>query len=132
MTTSVDDEVIVPHKYDDFRYSNGSGYAYLEVPVAFLDEALPLDANWATTNEDEETLVVKTLGEYVLYSRLSKDGTKAIIRLAGSKGTTRPSAVTYDDLQDWETWLDTKSYPIDNWLTISERNALLESEAYDG
>ena len=45
--------------------------------------------------------------------------------------TYRVPKFTYDDLQDWETWLDTKGYTIDTWLTIEERNTLLDSADYE-
>ena len=46
------------------------------------------------------------------------------------KPSYRKPALTFDDLQDWETWLDTKGYSIDDFLTIEDRNTLLASEAY--
>ena len=119
-----------PHKYDEFLHNNGVPYAYLEVPVAFLDETIPEGANWSTKGDGENT-EQKTVSEYTLSKQVSLDGTKVIIALAAMEADTyRTFAVTYDDLQDWETWLDTKEYTIDNWLTIAERNTLLASEAY--
>lgn len=119
-----------PHKYDEFLHNNGVPYAYLEVPVAFLDETIPEGANWSTKGDGENT-EQKTVSEYTLNKQVSLDGTKVIIALAAMEADTyRTPAVTYDDLQDWETWLDTKEYTIDNWLTIAERNTLLASEAY--
>ena len=121
---------IEPHKYDKFLHSNGVGYAFLEVPVAFLDETIPEGANWSAKGTEEEP-EQKTVGEYTLNKQVSLDGTKVIIALAAMEAETyRTSAVTYDDLQDWETWLDTKSYSINNWLTIAERKTLMASEAY--
>jgi hypothetical protein len=83
------------------------------------------------TKGDGENTEQKTVSEYTLNKQVSLDGTKVIIALAAMEADTyRTPAVTYDDLQDWETWLDTKEYTIDNWLTIAERNTLLASEAY--
>ncbi len=130
MTDILDEIVTEPHKYDEFLHSNGVPYAYLEVPVAFLEETIPEGANWSAKGTEEEP-EQKTLGEYTLNKQVSLDGTKVIIALAAMQAETyRTPALTYDDLQDWETWLDTKGYTIDSWLTIAERATLLASEAY--
>lgn len=130
MTDILDEIVTEPHKYDEFLHSNGVPYAYLEVPVVFLEETIPEGANWSAKGTEEEP-EQKTLGEYTLNKQVSLDGTKVIIALAAMQAETyRTPALTYDDLQDWETWLDTKGYTIDNWLTIAERATLLASEAY--
>ncbi len=130
MTNILDEIVTEPHKYDEFLHSNGVPYAYLEVPVAFLDETIPEGANWSAKGTEEEP-EQKTLGEYTLNKQVSLDGTKVIIALAAMQAETyRTPALTYDDLQDWETWLATKGYNIDSWLTIAERANLLASEAY--
>ena len=42
----------------------------------------------------------------------------------------RTPALTYDDLQDWETWLDTKGYTIEDFLTIADRATLLAGGDY--
>ena len=129
----LDDEVVEPHKYDKFLHTNGVPYAFLELPVAMLEQQMPDYANWAVEETDEEGVPteIKTLGEYTLSKIFSIDGTKVIIALAAMEAETyRTPALTYDDLQDWETWLDTKGYTIDNWLTIAERATLLASEAY--
>ena len=44
MSVNEEDIVSVPHKYDKFVHSNGMPYAYLEVPIEFLSEELPIDA----------------------------------------------------------------------------------------
>ena len=130
MSDILDDIVTEPHKYDEFLHSNGVPYAYLEVPVAFLDETIPEGANWSAKGTEEEP-EQKNVGEYTLNKQVSLDGTKVIIALAAMEAETyRTPAVTYDDLQDWETWLDTKSYSINDWLTIAERRTLMASEAY--
>lgn len=124
------DEVVV-HKYDKFRHLNGDAYAFLEVPVAFLEEDMPLDADWATFEDEEGDLVVKDLGAYALTKDYSLDNTTAVIRLAAMEDATyRSPNMTYDDLQDWETWLGDKGYTIEDFLTIEEYKALLETEAY--
>ena len=125
------------HKYDKFVHTNRIPYAYLEVPIAFLSEALPTNATWSTVNtfDDEGELVSstqKTIEEYSIWIKKSNDETKAIIGLMATVNPTyRVSKFTYDDLQDWETWLDTKSHTIDTWLTIAERNTLLETVDYE-
>jgi len=130
MSDILDDIVTEPHKYDEFLHSNGVPYAYLEVPVAFLDETIPEGANWSAKGTEEEP-EQKNVGEYTLNKQVSLDGTKVIIALAAMEAETyRTPALTYDDLQDWETWLDTKSYSINDWLTIAERRTLMASEAY--
>lgn len=117
-----------PHKYDEFLHEdNGVPYAFLEVPVAFLDEPIPEGANWSAKEDGQ-----KTVGEYTLNRQTSIDGTKVIIALAAMEADTyRTPAVTYDDLQDWETWLDTKSYSINDWLTMGERETIIASAAYE-
>jgi len=123
-----------PHKYDKFLHSNGVGYAFLELPVAVLEQQMPDYANWAVAEEDEEgnPTEYKTLGEYTIGQVPSIDGTTVVITLAAMEAKTyRTPAITYDDLQDWEDWLGLHGYTIDNWLTIEERNTLLKSEVYN-
>jgi hypothetical protein len=43
-----------PHKYDEFLHTNGVAYAFLEVPVAFLDETIPEGANWSTKGDGDQ------------------------------------------------------------------------------
>ena len=118
----------VPHKYDKFLHSNNVPYAYIEVPIAFLSEELPTDATWSI-KEDESQKIIE---EYAIWIKKSNDESKAIICLMATVNPTyRVPKFTYDDLQDWETWLDTKGYTIDTWLTIEERNTLLDSEDYE-
>ena len=130
MTDILDEIVTEPHKYDEFLHTNGVPYAYLEVPVAFLDETIPEGANWSNKGTEDEP-EQKNVGEYTLGKIYSNDGTNVIITLGARQGDTyRVRAVNYNDLQDWETWLDTKGYTINNWLTIAERATLLATEAY--
>ena len=140
MSVNEEDIVVVPHKYDKFVHSNGIPYAYLEVPVAFLSEELPTEADYSAkewsvpTDIDEEQTPVsqKTIEEYVIWKQKSTDETKAIICLMATlESSYRVPIFTYNDLQDWETWLNTKGYSIDNFLTIEERNTLLESDDYE-
>ena len=133
MSVNEEDIVAVPHKYDKFVHTNGIPYAHLEVPIAFLSEELPIEATWSakTVDDDGVSTSQKTIEEYSISIRKSIDETKAIICLAATVAPTyRVPILTYDDLQDWETWLDTKGHTIDSWLTVSERNTLLETEAY--
>ena len=125
MSSSVDDVII--HKYDKFEHPhNRMPYAFLEVPIAFLDEELPEEANWSAKEDGQ-----KTVGEYCLSIIKSLDETKAVIRLTASiEERFRKIRFSIDDLQDWETWLNTKSYTINNFLTISERNTLLKTSDY--
>jgi len=122
------------HKYDKFVHSNGMPYAYLEVPIAFLSEELPTDATWSASEVDDDgnSTKQKTIEEYAIWIKKSNDETKAIIGLMATVNPTyRIPKFTYNDLQDWETWLDTKEHTIDTWLTIEERNVLLETEDYE-
>ena len=128
MSVNEEDIVSVPHKYDKFVHSNGMPYAYLEVPIAFLAEELPTDATWSI-KEDESQKIIE---EYAIWIKKSNDETKAIICLMATfDATYRVPKFTKDDLQDWETWLDTKGYSIDNFLTLEERNTLLKTEDYE-
>ena len=134
MSVNEEDIVSVPHKYDKFVHSNGMPYAYLEVPIAFLDEQLPTDATWSASEVDDNgnSTKHKTIEEYAIWIKKSNDETKAIIGLMATVNPTyRVPKFTYNDLQDWETWLDTKGYSIDNFLTLEERNTLLDSEDYE-
>ena len=129
-----EDRVAVPHKYDKFVHSNGMPYAYLEVPIAFLSEELPTDATWSASEVDDNGNSIKqrTIEEYAIWIKKSNDETKAIIGLMGTVASTyRVPKFTKDDLQDWETWLDTKGYSIEDFITIEERNTLLETEDYN-
>ena len=134
MSVNEEDRVAVPHKYDKFVHSNGMPYAYLEIPIAFLSEELPTDATWSASEVDDDgnSTKQKTIEEYAIWIKKSNDETKAIIGLMATVAPTyRVSKFTKDDLQDWETWLDTKEHTIDTWLTIEERNTLLDSEDYE-
>ena len=46
-----DEEVVEPHKYDKFLHTNGVAYAFLEVPVSFLNEVIPEEANWSAKED---------------------------------------------------------------------------------
>ena len=130
----LDEEVVKPHKYDKFLHSNGVPYAFLELPVAVLEQQMPDYANWAVEATDEEgnPTEIKTLSEYTLSKTFSIDKTKVVIALAAMQAETyRTPALTYNDLEDWEGWFDLLGYTIDNWLTIEERNTLLNSEVYN-
>ena len=134
MSVNEEDRVAVPHKYDKFVHSNGMPYAYLEVPITFLSEELPTDATWSASEVDDNgnSIKQKTIEEYAIWIKKSNDETKAIIGLMATVNPTyRIPKFTKDDLQDWETWLDTKGYGIDDLLTIVERNTLLESDDYE-
>ena len=129
----LDEIVVEPHKYDKFLHNNGVPYAFLEVPVAFLDQQMPDYANWAVaaTDEDGNPTEIKTLGEYTIGKVTSIDGTTVVISLAAMQAERyRTPAVTYDDFQDWEDWLGLHDYTIEDWLTIAERATLLATEAY--
>ena len=116
------------HKYDKFTSFSRMPYAYIEVPIAFLSEALPTDADWSNKTDGSQ----KTIEEYSIWVYKSLDETKAIICLGGTiQSTYRVRKINYDDLQDWETWLNTKGYPINTWLTLQERNELLETADYN-
>jgi|TARA_R100000458_G_C8175437_1_gene174388 hypothetical protein len=129
MSVNEEDIVVVPHKYDKFfNKENGVVYAFLEVPTTFLSEELPTDATWSTKEDESQ----KTIEEYVISIQKSNDETKSIIGLMGTIAPTyRVRMFGKNDLQDWETWLNTKGYSIDNFLTIEERNILLESDDYE-
>ena len=114
------------HKYDKFLHSNGVPYAFLEVPVSFLNEVIPEGANWSTKEDGQ-----KNVGEYSIGKIYSTDNSKVIISLAAMEAENyRTPALTYDDLQDWETWLNTKGYTIEDFLTIADRAALLAGGDY--
>ena len=124
---NIDDLVGLPvYKYAKFLHTNGVAYAFLEAPVSILNEEIPEGANWSAKEDGQ-----KTLNEYTINKAISKDETKVIFALCAMEAPTyRTPALTYDDLQDWETWLDTKGYSINDFLTIENRNTLLASEAY--
>ena len=125
----MEEEIIEPHKYDKFKYNNVP-YAFLETPISFLSEDIPEGANWSDKGT-EDNPEQKTLDEYTINKAISKDETKVIFALcAMQEPTYRTPSLTYNDLQDWETWLNTKGYSIDDFLTIEDRNTLLASEAY--
>ena len=116
------------NKYEKFLHINNIPYAFIEVPASFLAEELPTNADWSTKDNGSQ----KTIEEYCSPISKSLDESKAIIGLCATvEPTYRVLSLTYDDLQDWETWLDTKSYTIDKWLTVSEVRTLLASSDYE-
>ena len=125
-------EEYVPHKYENFTYAKRVAYAYLEVPVSFLSQVMPTDADEASIiDEDGNIVSTRTLNEYTLSKIYSLDNTKVIITLGASDlDGSRRRSVNFDDLQDWETWLDTKGYTIDKWLTVAEKDALVNTSVY--
>ena len=115
-------------KYNKFLHVNNVPYAFIEVPISFLSERLPTNADWSTKEDGSQ----KTIEEYCSPINKSLDESKAIIGLCATiEPTYRIPKLTYDDLQDWETWLDTKSHTIDTWLTVAERNTLLATADYN-
>jgi hypothetical protein len=125
-------EEYVPHKYENFIYAKRVAYAYLEVPVSFLTQVMPTDADEASIiDEDGNIVSTRTLNEYTLGKIYSLDNTKVIITLGASDlDGSRRRSVNFDDLQDWETWLDTKGYTMDKWLTVAEKDALVKTSVY--
>ena len=120
------------HKYEKFIYAKRVSYAYLEVPVSFLTQVMPTDADEASiTDFDGNITSTRTLDEYTLGKIYSLDNTKVIITLGASDlSGSRRRSVNFDDLQDWETWLNTKGYAIDKWLTVAEKDALVNTSVY--
>ena len=116
------------HKYDKFLHPISNVlYAYLEVPIAFLEKEIPESANWSEKEDKKQ----KTIGEYVLSKCRSNDDSKAVILLSASECEGfRNRGYTYDDLQDWETWLDTEGYSIDDYLTTEEVSELINGIDY--
>tara|TARA_A100001011_G_scaffold400249_1_gene513528 strand:+ start:4434 stop:4817 length:384 start_codon:yes stop_codon:yes gene_type:complete len=120
------------HKYEKFIYAKRVSYAYLEVPVSFLTQVMPTDADDASIYDIGGNVVsTRTLDEYTLGKVYSLDNTKVIITLGASDmSNSRRRSVNFDDLQDWETWLDTKGYTIDKWLTVAEKTTLVGTSDY--
>lgn len=127
-----EEHVEIPHKYEKFIYAKRVAYAFLEVPVSFLTQVMPTDADEASiTDFDGNITSTRTLDEYTLGKIYSLDNTKVIITLGASDlSGSRRRSVNFDDLQDWETWLNTKGYTIDNWLTVAEKDALINTSIY--
>ena len=70
------------HKYEKFIYAKRVSYAYLEVPVSFLTQVMPTDADEASIiDEDGNIVSTRTLNEYTLSKIYSLDNTKVIITL---------------------------------------------------
>ena len=120
------------HKYEKFIYAKRVSYAYLEVPVSFLTQVMPTDADEASITDFNGNITsTRTLDEYTLGKIYSLDNTKVIITLGASDlSGSRRRSVNFDDLQDWETWLNTKGYAIDKWLTVAEKDALVNTSVY--
>ena len=99
----------------DFLH-NDRYYAFLEVPVSFLNEEI--DGN--------------TLLDTIFIPTYSLNNSKAIIRLTKRDGDYYINTPQLENtLDDWNTWLTSKGYSINDWLTLSERNTLLQSKAYN-
>ena len=93
---------------------------------------MPTDADDASIYDIGGNVVsTRTLDEYTLGKVYSLDNTKVIITLGASDmSNSRRRSVNFDDLQDWETWLDTKGYTIDKWLTVAEKTTLVGTSDY--
>ena len=127
-----EEHVEIAHKYEKFIYAKRVSYAYLEVPVSFLTQVMPTDADDASIYDIGGNVVsTRTLDVYTLGKVYSLDNTKVIITLGASDmSNSRRRSVNFDDLQDWETWLDTKGYTIDKWLTVAEKTTLVGTSDY--
>ena len=115
-----------------------SAKAWVEVPIERLQEPIPqvaLNQFFGTTeNEDGVTMPNVTdmvLANFTFSVEPSLDGTKAIIRAGAKHGVTyRKDRVTADDLADWMGYLNAFGFTDDDLLTMEERAALQQSEAY--
>jgi hypothetical protein len=102
-------------------------YAYLEGDAKLLETLIPEGAKWSKNEKG----VQKTIREYVFPPRISRDGKKAIIRLAAIEAPTyRTNPVTIADLMDWERFLKPFGFTPADWMNVEEMQALVSSPAY--
>jgi len=101
--------------FSNFLHNNRY-YAFLEVPVSLLDEEI-----------DGSSLL-----DTIFIPTYSLNNSKVIIRLTKRDGDYYINTPQLEDsLNDWNTWLTDKGYSVSNWLTLTERNALLQNKKYN-
>ena len=144
---------ITPPKYPQFIHptlNTSTLFAWLEVPIDFMDTEVPESAPYSTviTKEapyvepvfDEEGNDIteypepetrqKLLKEYVPY-KVSLDGTKAVFRLSAlDKDTYRARGIKEDGMALWEQFLPAYGYPFDTVMGIEAYEALIRSADY--
>jgi hypothetical protein len=135
-TDELPDEEYVPRKYERF-YHNGVIHAFVECDKQMLKTKIPKEAKWGTKDKvyDEKgdlvSFVEKTLDEFTLNFIVDKKEKNSIVSIAAMEAPNyRVLSVTEADIEEWEGYLTAHGYPVEIWLNVEERNALLETEDY--
>ncbi len=139
-------EGIIEVEVDRFARFNRGGvyYAFVNVPVNMLSIEVPGDAHEKgkviiepTEYAEDGTLIKeevsrqKTMAEFMLAQIHSLDGTEVIAPLSAmDRPTLRERKTTRSDLEQWEGFVSSYGLTVDKWLTIDQRNDLLNSKKY--
>jgi len=130
--------------YERFKRTTSTGvdvwYAFVECPVAMLDEQIPqsvLDGIYGVTEDDEgnktSNVTDLPLRDFSLKVDLSLDGTKAIVNLGARYfDIGRWKAVNADDLADWDQYLTPYGFDSSKWIEREEYLEKRNSAEYNG
>lgn len=111
-----------PSPYEAYRHTNGAYYAWILVDPAMLEVDAPLDDPDGINEEGEAIELRDFLLNYEVV------GDKVLISLCKGINGHRFRKVSEDDLDQWNTYLEMNEITMDDWLTIADRNALMETE----
>ena len=107
------------------------GYAWVECPVALLDELIPADAQVIVFGESHEYDPTMTLRDLSMEVVISNDETMALVRIAAKDlPTGRSDYVNAQHLSIWLGYLTPYSFTLDTWLDETEWDARLKSSDY--
>jgi hypothetical protein len=130
--------------YEKFKHPNNPYlYAWVVAPVSFLDMPTPVEARNSGTyevsvtlddegleSETRELIGTKLIKDYLaLLPQISNDGSLALCLLCEALDP-RMTGVTEEDLAFWDEQLEAYGLGSDVWLTLEERNELMQSEEW--
>ena len=107
------------------------GYAWVECPVALLEELIPEAAQIIVFGESHEYDPTMTLRDLSMEVVISLDETMALVRIAAKDlPTGRMDYVNADHLAIWLGYLTPYGFTLDTWLDLDGRNERLASSDY--
>lgn len=113
---------ITPSPYQKFQHSNGAYYAWVLTSPYILAVDAPHDDPGGYDDEGNHI----ELHQFVLTHELIGDD--ILISLCKKQGDTRKTKVTEDDMEQWDNFLQMNGIEKDEWLTIADKQQLMEIE----
>lgn len=113
---------VIPSPYQKFQHSNGAYYAWVLTAPQMLMVDAPLDDPDGLDEEGN----AKELHEFLLSYELV--GEDMLISLCKGVNGHRFNKVTEDDMEQWDNFLQMNGIEMSEWLTIADRQQLMETE----